>query len=81
MDYFSQIMKSQRVRKSLSALNVLGLSVCIGAALLILFYVRFELSFDSFHDGERIYRVESRLYEGEVLTDNWATTEIGRAHV
>lgn len=37
MDYFSQIMKSQRVRKSLSALNVLGLSVCISAALLILF--------------------------------------------
>ncbi|WP_348768172.1 ABC transporter permease [uncultured Bacteroides sp.] len=81
MDYFSQIMKSQRVRKSLSALNVLGLSVCIGAALLILFYVRFELSFDSFHDGERIYRVESRLYEGEALTDNWATTAFGHAPV
>lgn len=81
MDYFSQIMKSQRVRKSLSALNVLGLSVCIGGALLILFYVRFELSFDSFHDGERIYRVESRLYEGEALTDNWATTAFGHAPV
>ena len=47
MEYWSQIVKSQRAKKSLSALNVFGLSVCIGAALLILFYVRFELSFDS----------------------------------
>lgn len=81
MEYLSQIIKSQRARKSLSALNVFGLSVCIGAALLILFYVRFELSFDSFHHSERIYRVESRLYEGEVLTDNWATTSFGHAPV
>lgn len=81
MEYWSQIVKSQRAKKSLSALNVFGLSVCIGAALLILFYVRFELSFDSFHDGERIYRVESRLYEGDRLTDNWATTTFGHAPV
>lgn len=81
MEYLSQIIKSQRAKKSLSALNVFGLSVCIGAALLILFYVRFELSFDSFHNGERIYRAESRLYEGNVLTDNWATTTFGHAPV
>ena len=81
MEYLSQIIKSQRAKKSLSALNVFGLSVCIGAALLILFYVRFELSFDSFHDGDRIYRAESRLYEGNTLTDNWATTTFGHAPV
>lgn len=81
MEYLSQIVKSQRAKKSLSALHVVGLSVCIGAALLILLYVRFECSFDSFHDGDRVYRVESRLYEGEVLTDNWATTTFGHAPV
>lgn len=81
MEYLSQIIKSQRTKKSLSALNLFGLSVCIGAALLILFYVRFELSFDTFHDGDRIYRVESRLHEGKVLTDNWATTTFGHAPV
>ena len=81
MEYLSQIVKSQRAKKSLSALNVVGLSVCIGAALLILLYVRFECSFDSFHDGDRVYRVESRLYEGEALTDNWATTTFGHAPV
>ncbi|WP_293739858.1 ABC transporter permease [uncultured Parabacteroides sp.] len=79
MEYWSQVIKSQRARKSLSALNVFGLSVCVGAALLIMLYVRFELSFDSFHNGDRIYRVESRLYEGATLTDNWATTSFGHA--
>lgn len=80
MEYLSQILKSQRAKKSLTALGVLGLSVCIGAALLIFLYVRFELSYDSFHaDGDRIYRVESRLYEGKALTDNWATTSFGHA--
>lgn len=81
MEYFTQIIRSQRVKKSLSVLNVFGLSVCIGAALLILFYVRFEWSFDTFPEGDRIYRVESRLYEGHVLTDNWATTTFGHAPV
>lgn len=81
MEYLSQIIKSQRANKALSALNVFGLSVCIGVALLILFYVRFELSFDSFHNADSVYRVESRLYEGDMLTDNWATTTFGHAPV
>lgn len=81
MDYLSQIIKSQRIRRSLSILNVFGLSVCIGASLLILLYVGSELSYDSFHDGDRVYRAESRLYEGETLTDNWATTTYGHAPV
>ena len=81
MDYLSQVIRSQRARKSLSVINILGLSVCISAALLILLYVRFELSYDSFHDGDRIYRVESRLYEGKALTDNWATTAFGHGPV
>ena len=81
MNYISQIIKSQRIRRSLSLLNIFGLSVCIGASLLILLYVYSELSYDSFHDGDRVYRVESRLYEGETLTDNWATTAFGHAPV
>lgn len=81
MEYFSQIINRRRSKKSLAALNIFGLSVCIGAALMILFYVRFELSYDTFHDGDRIYRAESRLYEGNVLTDSWATTTFGHGPV
>lgn len=79
MNYLSQVIKSQRTRKSLSAVNIFGLSVCIAAALAIVLYVRFELSYDSFHQGDRVYRVESRLSEGQTLTDVWATTTFGHA--
>lgn len=79
MNYISQVIRSQRVKKSLTLINIAGLSVCIAAALLITLYVWSELSYDSFHDGNHVYRVESRLYEGETLTDNWATTAYGHA--
>lgn len=79
MNYISQVIRSQRVKKSLTLINITGLSVCIAAALLIMLYVWSELSYDSFHDTDRVYRVESRLYEGEMLTDNWATTAYGHA--
>lgn len=79
MNFWVQMIKSQRARRSLSLINILGLSVCTAAALVILVYVRFELNYDSFHDGDRVYRVESRLYEGSMLTDNWATTAFGHA--
>lgn len=81
MNYLSQFIKSQRTRKLLSLINIFGLSVCMAAALLILLYVGFELSYDSFHDGDEVYRVESRLYEGGTLTDNWATTAYGHGPV
>ena len=81
MSYLLQILKGLRNRKSLSLINIFGLSVCIAAALLIFIYIRFELSYDSFHQGENVYRVESRLYEGNTLTDNWATTTFGHGPV
>lgn len=79
MNFWTQMIKGQRARRPLALINVLGLSVCMAAALVILVYVRFELGYDSFHDGDRVYRVESRLYEGSRLTDNWATTAFGHA--
>ena len=68
INYFSQVIRSQRVKKSLTLINITGLSVCIATALLIILYVWSELSYDSFHNTERVYRVESRLYEGKTLT-------------
>lgn len=81
MDYLSQIINRRRSKKSLAALNIAGLSVCVATALTVLFYVRFELSYDTFHHTDRIYRAESRLYEGGRLTDNWATTTFGHGPV
>lgn len=81
MNYVQQILRSQRVRRPLLLVNLLGLSVCLSGALLIILYVWSELMYDSFHDGQHVYRVESRLYQDETLTDNWATTTYGHAPV
>ena len=50
----------------------------MASALLILTYVTFEFSFDKMHQKyERIFRVESTFYEGEVQTDYWASSSFG----
>jgi putative ABC transport system permease protein len=56
-------------RKGFSILNVFGLSIGLAASLLILQYVKDELSFDDFHTkADRIYRVEFDAYrEGKQI--------------
>ena len=49
-----------------SALNIGGLAVVLSVSLLLFWWVRDELSFDSFHkDAARIYRVNSHFGKGE----------------
>ena len=65
-------------RKKFSFINIFGLAVGMASALLILTYVAFEFSFDKMHaKHDRIYRVQSTFYEGEVLTDYWASSSFG----
>lgn len=50
-------------RKGFSILNVLGLAIGLSASLLILQYVKDELSYDDFHtNADRIYRVRFDAY-------------------
>lgn len=64
--------------KLFTAVNVISLAVGMAVALLILNYVVFERSYDSMHpDKERLYRVEAQFYEGNTLTDDWATSSYG----
>lgn len=81
MNYLLQFVRSQKARKILSFTSILGLTICTASALLLLMYIRFVLSYDSFHDADHTYRVESRLYDNEVLSDNWATTTFGHGPV
>ncbi len=61
-----------------SIVNVTGLAIGMAASVLILNYVSFEFSYDKMHSKrDRIFRVESRFYEGTVLTDDWATSSFG----
>ena len=64
--------------KKFSFINIFGLAVGMASALLILTYVAFEFSFDKMHaKHDRIYRVQSTFYEGQVLTDYWASSSFG----
>ena len=59
-------------------MNILGLSIGMAAAFLILTYVAFEFSFDTMHSRkDRIFRVEACFYENGELTDDWATSSAG----
>jgi putative ABC transport system permease protein len=50
-------------RKGFSLLNVLGLSIGLAASILILQYVKDELSYDDFHTkADRVYRIQFDAY-------------------
>ena len=66
-NYWNSAYRNLMKRKGFSFINVFGLAVGMASALLILTYVTFEFSFDKMHQKyERIFRVESTFYEGEV---------------
>ena len=68
--------------KAFSLINVLGMSVSITVSILILLFVRFELSYDNFHSqGENIYRVSTKVtLQSEVINHETNTYEgIGKA--
>lgn len=77
-NYWNSACRNLMKRKVFSFINIFGLAVGMASALLILTYVAFEFSFDKMHSKSgRIYRVQSTFHEGEVLTDNWATSSFG----
>ena len=68
--------------KVFSLINVLGLSASITVSILILLFVRFELSYDNFHrQGENIYRVSTKVtLQNEVINHEANTYDgIGKA--
>jgi putative ABC transport system permease protein len=62
-NYLLTSFRNIAMRKGFSLLNVLGLSIGLAASILILQYVKDELSFDDFHkNSSRIYRVQFNAY-------------------
>jgi len=72
INYLKIIYRNLLKGKVFSLVNVLGLAIGIGAALLIVHYARFERSYESFHTkADNIYRITLDLYKGSeyVVTD------------
>lgn len=65
-----------------SFVNILGLAIGMTAFILIIQYVRYELSYDDFHvKGERIFRIQQDRYNKGVVTTQWAAgaSAVGQA--
>ncbi|GEM_PF-2147652 len=61
-------------QKNISLMNLLGLSIGMTVAILIFFFVTFEMNYDNFHkDGKLIYRIIS-VNKGTGGTDYRAAT-------
>jgi putative ABC transport system permease protein len=56
-----------RRHKGFTFINIAGLAIGMASCIIIAAYVRFELSFDRFHEhGDRIFRlVEKQFFEGQ----------------
>lgn len=77
-NYFKTAIRNLLKHKVFSIINVFGMSIGIAACLLILQYVRFELSYDDFHEkGNRIYRVQQDRYNEGKLSTQWAAGAAG----
>ena len=71
-NYFKIAHRTLLKNRVFSLINILGLAIGIAACLLIIHYVRFELSYENFHENaDNTYRVTLDLYNGSeyVVTD------------
>ena len=60
-NYFKTAIRSLLHSRVYSLINILGLSLGLACAMLIILYVKDELSFDRFHTkSDRIYRIISQ---------------------
>lgn len=76
-NYFTLLWRNVYRQPFHAFLNITGLTVGIGAAILILLYIDFELNFDQFHQhSDRIYRVETKAIQTHEkrMDVNWQTT-------
>ncbi|MFC2126434.1 ABC transporter permease, partial [Bacteroidota bacterium] len=65
-NYFTIAIRNLKKDKLNSLVNIFGLSIGLASSILILFFVRNELSYDTFHQkADRIYRICTEHPEDE----------------
>lgn len=71
-NYLTIALRNLWKNKAHTMINVLGLALGIASSIVIFFIVRFELSYDNFHEkADHIYRVTSTFeQEGEIQYNN-----------
>src|SRR4249919_433440 len=63
-NYFKTAMRNLTRNKVYSFINIIGLSLGLACSMLIILYVKDEVSYDRFHkDVNRIYRITSQSFD------------------
>jgi len=74
-NYLLVTLRNIRNNKLFSFINIAGLAIGLSACFLIWQYVRFESSYDTFHQHrDRLYRVPFEIRENGELTNSIAST-------
>ncbi|MDB5088200.1 MAG: hypothetical protein JWR09_2194, partial [Mucilaginibacter sp.] len=74
-NYFKIAWRILIRQKLFSLINIMGLAIGIAACLLIVQYINFELSYDSFHkNAANIYRIKHQNFNQGNLTENMPKT-------
>ena len=75
-NYFKSAFRYMGRHKSYSFINITGLAVGIACCLLILSWIRYELSYDRFHTNSReIYRIISEFHSSGGKINYTATSQ------
>ncbi|HEY6899606.1 MAG TPA: ABC transporter permease [Puia sp.] len=71
-NYLKTIGRSLRRNKTFAAINISGLAIGLASAIVLLLWIRNELTADQFHENrDRVYQVFSRaLFDGQIETNN-----------
>lgn len=79
--YFKTALRNLRKNKAFSFINILGLTVGLTCCLLMVLYIRHELSYDDFQkNGDRMARVIMEYSEGgSVMKGNFTSTKVAPA--
>jgi putative ABC transport system permease protein len=76
-NYYKTSFRTILRNKLFSSINVFGLAISMCVALLLIAFFMEVRSFDSFHrNGERIFRVNNLLKEGDGTPYNYASTSV-----
>lgn len=80
-NYFQIALRSIKRNKLFTLINITGLSVGMGVAVMIFLYVEYETHFDRFHSkSDRIYRVvQEAVNSSEAESDGSVPFPIGAA--
>jgi len=77
-NFFTIALRNIFKHKVFSFINIFGLAIGIASCLLILQYVRYELSYDQFEkNGDRIYRLQLDRYNDGKISTRWAAGAAG----